>query len=149
MATAVHDACGHQTFVEREGHKFYLNANFEEVKASDYAGLYFPGGRSPEYLRLNPDVIALVKHFIENNKPIGSLCHGPQIFVATGGVSGRKMTAYYAQEPELRAIGVDYQKVAIDAVVVDGNLITGVGWPANPAVLREFASQLGAKISFA
>jgi len=146
VATAVHDFEGHQTYVERLGHQFLLNATFDEVNAADYDGLYIPGGRAPEYLRLNEKVILLVKHFLDTNKPLAAICHGPQILVATGGIQGRKVTAYFAQEPELRAVGADYQKVGVDEAVVDGNLVTGVAWPANPAVIRAFVELLGVKI---
>ena len=88
----------------------------------------------------------LVKHFLDTNKPLAAICHGPQILVATGGIQGRKVTAYFAQEPELRAVGADYQKVGVDEAVVDGNLVTGVAWPANPAVIRAFVELLGVKI---
>ena len=80
--TAIHDFEGDQTYSEKPGYDFTLNANYDEVNSSSYDALVIPGGRSPAYLALNQSVIALVKHFMESNKPIASICHGQQILAA-------------------------------------------------------------------
>jgi D-lactate dehydratase len=82
--TAVHDFEGDQTYSEKPGHNFALTAAFDDVDASGYDALVIPGGRSPEYLSLNESVISLVKHFMESNKPVASICHGQQILAAAG-----------------------------------------------------------------
>src|SRR6476469_3134664 len=78
VATAIHDFEGEQTYSEKRGHNFALNATFEEIRGEDYDALVIPGGRAPEYLRLNPAVLALVGHFADQDKPIAAICHGPQ-----------------------------------------------------------------------
>jgi len=82
--TAIHDFEGDQTYSEKPGHAFSLTATFDDVDPSSYDALVIPGGRAPEYLALNESVIALVKHFFENKKPVASICHGQQILSAAG-----------------------------------------------------------------
>src|SRR5687768_15467467 len=84
VATAIHDFEGEQTYSEKRGHDFRLNATFSEVRPDHYDGLIIPGGRAPEYLRLNPRVIEIVRHFAQQRKPLAAICHGPQILVAAG-----------------------------------------------------------------
>lgn len=86
VATAVHDFTEYQTYIEKTGHNFTLTGTFDEINPEDYEGLWIPGGRAPEYLRLNHRLIEIVRHFIETNKPLATLCHGPQILVAAGGI---------------------------------------------------------------
>ena len=150
IATAVHDFAEWQTYVESKGHCLALTATFDEVYQNykEYDGLYIPGGRAPEYLRMNPKVLEIAKYFVESGKPVAAICHGPQILVAAGGLQGRKMTSYPAQECELRLCGVDFVKADADQVIVDGNLVTGPAWPANGPVTRKFVDLLGVKISW-
>src|SRR5665213_233400 len=96
IKTAIHDFEGDQTYSEKPGHNFRLNATFAEVKASSYDALVIPGGRAPEYLRLNPEVLALVRHFFEADKPVASICHGAQILAAAGVLSGKECSCYPA-----------------------------------------------------
>ena len=72
IPTAVHDFEGHQTYTEKPGHNFTLNANFSDVQPEAYDALLLPGGRAPEYLRLNPRVLQIERSFAERNKPIGA-----------------------------------------------------------------------------
>lgn len=146
VATAVHDFLGLQTYSEKEGHKFELSATFEEIDPKEYDGIWIPGGRAPEYLRMDENVLNVVKHFIEAGKPIAAICHGPQILVATGGISGKNLTCYPACSVELQLAGANYLKSEVEDAVVDGNFVTGVAWPSNPAVLRRFVELLGVKI---
>ena len=146
VRTAIHDFEGDQTYSEKPGHNFTLNATFKEIDIASYDGLVIPGGRAPEYLRLNPDVLNFVKHFSETDKPIAAICHGLQILAAAGVLSGRTCTAYPACGPEVKLAGGDYQEIDITAAHVDGNLITAPAWPAHPAWIAEFVKVLGAKI---
>uniref|UniRef100_A0A9I9DGC1 DJ-1/PfpI domain-containing protein n=1 Tax=Cucumis melo TaxID=3656 RepID=A0A9I9DGC1_CUCME len=82
--TAIHDFEGDQTYSEKPGHNFTLTADFEGLDASSHDALVIPGGRAPEYLALNPQVIAIVKEFMEAKKPVASICHGQQILSAAG-----------------------------------------------------------------
>lgn len=83
-ATAIHDFEGDQTYSEKPGHDFALNASFDQLNFSEYDALVIPGGRAPEYLALNEKVIEIVRDFMEKKKPVASICHGQQILSAAG-----------------------------------------------------------------
>jgi protease I len=146
VRTAVHDFEGDQTYSEKRGHNFTLNATFTEVKAIAYDALVIPGGRSPEYLRLHERVIGIVRHFAEKNKPIAAICHGAQVLAAADVLQGKSCSAYPAVEPEVRLAGGKFVEKAIDQVHVDGNLVTAPAWPALPAWLAKFLQLLGTRI---
>ena len=143
VRTAIHDFEGDQTYSEKPGHNFTLNADFAAVSVDDYDGLLIPGGRAPEYLRLNADVLSLVQAFDSAGKPIAAICHGLQILSAAGILKGRTCTAYPACGPEITLAGGTYQEIAIDGAHVDGNLVSAPAWPAHPAFCREFLKLLG------
>ncbi|MCG6157329.1 DJ-1/PfpI family protein [Rubinisphaera margarita] len=147
VRTAIHDFEGDQTYTEKPGHNFTLTADFDSVNPADYAGLLIPGGRAPEYLRLNERVLEIVRIFMKDNKPVAAVCHGLQILAAAGVLEGRSCTAYPACAPEVKVAGGTYVSTEIDASVVDGNLVTSPAWPAHPAWLRDFAKLLGVTIS--
>jgi protease I len=140
VATAIHDFEGHQTYTEKPGHRFRLNASFDDVKPEQYDALVIPGGRAPEYLRLNERVLEIVRHFAAAGKPIAAHCHGPQVLAAAGVVDGRRCQAYPAVKPELLQAGAIWDEPApgMDSACVDGNLVTAPAWPAHPAWLRAF-----------
>ncbi|MFO7588019.1 MAG: DJ-1/PfpI family protein [Gemmatimonadota bacterium] len=146
VATAVHDFEGHQTYSEKPGHRFALNYDFDAVKADDYDALVVPGGRAPEYLRLDDRVIALVRHFHETGKPIAAICHGLQLLAAAGALEGRRCTAYPACGPEMRAAGGEYVEVPVSEAVVDGTLVSAPAWPAHPEWIAKFLEVLGTRI---
>ncbi len=146
VKTAVHDFEGDQTYTEKPGHAFALTATFDELDPTAYDALVVPGGRAPEYLRLNPKVLAAVRHFFEANKPVAAICHGPQILAAAGVLNGRTCNAYPAVAPEVAAGGGTFRELAMDAVHTDGNLVTAPAWPAHPAWLRAFLKLLGSKV---
>ena len=143
IRTAIHDFEGDQTYSEKPGHNFSLNADFAAVQEADYDGLLVPGGRAPEYLRLNTRVLQLVRAFSASQKPMAAICHGIQILTAAGVVQGRTCTAYPACGPEITLAGGTYSETAIDAALVDKNLVTAPAWPAHPAFCREFLKLLG------
>ncbi|MBK5567477.1 DJ-1/PfpI family protein [Ensifer sp. SSB1] len=144
VATAIHDFEGDQTYSEKRGHNFALNATFSSIRAEDYDALVIPGGRAPEYLRLNPDVIKAVQHFFEAGKPVAAICHGAQLLAAAGVLKGRTCSAYPACRPEVELAGGTYADIAIDDAVSDGNLVTAPAWPAHPSWLRQFMAVLDA-----
>jgi protease I len=146
VATAIHDFEGAQTYSEKKGHNFILTADFYQVNPGDYIGLIIPGGRAPEYLRLNKQVIELVQHFIENDKPIAAICHGVQILTAAGGLEGKECTGYPALAPDVKNVGGSWVEVEMDSAHVDGNLVTAPAWPAHPEWLSKFMELLGANI---
>ncbi|KJR42719.1 glutamine amidotransferase [Candidatus Magnetoovum chiemensis] len=146
VRTAVHDFEGDQTYSEKPGHNFTLNADFETCKADNYDGLVIPGGRAPEYLRLNEEVIKLVKDFAQARKPIATICHGIQILTAAGVLLGRSASCYPAVAPELKAAGCSWIDVAMDKAHIDYNIVSAPAWPAHPAWLSKFLELLGTKI---
>src|SRR5688500_10433433 len=119
VRTAVHDFEGDQTYTEKRGHDFTLNATFGEVNHEAYDALVIPGGRAPEYLRLNEQLLDIVRYFSSENKPIAAICHGIQILTAAGVVKGRKLSAYPAVAPEITAAGGTYVAVGIEEAVTD------------------------------
>jgi len=146
VRTAVHDFEGDQTYSEKPGHNFMLNASFEDVNVADYDAIIIPGGRAPEYLRLNDQVLELVRHFSEADKPIAAICHGAQLLTAAGIIKGKTCTAYPAVSPEVKLAGGNWLDIPINKAHVDGNLVTAPAWPAHPDWLAKFLELLGTKI---
>ena len=146
VRTAIHDFEGDQTYSEKRGHNFTLNATFSEIKVEEYDALVIPGGRAPEYLRLNEAVIKIVQHFSQTNKPIASICHGAQLLAAAGIIRGKSCSAYPAVGPDVSLAGGTYVSIPMDKAHVDGNLVTAPAWPAHPDWLAKFLQVLGTKI---
>jgi len=138
VRTSIHDFEGDQTYSEKRGHDFALNATFDSIQVADYDGLVLPGGRAPEYLRLDPSVLKMVQHFDQHQKPIGALCHAAQLLTAADVLRGKVLTCYPACAPEVELAGGKYVEVAMTGAVVDGMLVTGPAWPAHPAWLAKF-----------
>lgn len=147
VRTAIHDFEGDQTYSEKRGHNFTLNATFDEVDPARYDGLVLPGGRAPEYLRLNALVLDAIRHFAKTDKPIAALCHGPQLLAAAGVLKGRKLNCYPACAPEVELAGGTYVSVDFSDAVVDGKLVTGPAWTAHPAWLARFLQVLDAHLA--
>ena len=147
VRTAIHDFEGDQTYSEKRGHNFVLNATFDGIKPQDYDALVIPGGRAPEYLRLNPKVLEIVRYFAEADKPIAALCHGAQILAAARVISGKRVNAYPACQPDVELAGGTFVSVEITGAVADGKLVTGPAWPAHPAWLAKFLEVLEQHLS--
>lgn len=145
--TAIHDFEGAQTYSEKPGHRFVLNASFEAVKPEDYDGLVIPGGRAPEYLRTMAGVLPLVQHFAKAGKPIAAICHGAQLLAAAGVIRGKQVSAYPACAAEVELAGASYASIPVDQAVTDGNLVTAPAWPAHPAWIAQFLAVLGTRIT--
>ena len=146
IRTAVHDFEGDQTYSEKLGHNFALNATFAEIRPEDYDALVIPGGRAPEYIRLNRTVLEIVQHFSQSKKPIASICHGAQLLVAAGVLEGKACAAYPAVESDVNLAGGKYVNIPMDKAHVDGRLVTAPGWLAHPDWLAKFLRVLGTKI---
>ena len=142
IATSIHDFEGDQTYTEKRGHNFELNASFADITVADYDGLYLPGGRAPEYLRLNTKVIEIIQYFVASDKPIASICHGPQLLTAAGVLEGKKVSAYPACQPEIKMAGAEYIELPMDGAITDGKIVTAPAWPAHPAMLKQFVALL-------
>jgi deglycase len=146
VPTSIHDFEGDQTYTEKRGHNFALNATFDQVKPEDYDALMIPGGRAPEYIRMNPRVLDIVRYFMKENKPVAAICHAPQVLAAAGVLKGRKCSSYPATSPDVTLAGGTYVDVGMAEAVVDGNLVTGPAWPALHSWLAKFLTVLGTKI---
>jgi len=146
IKTAVHDFEGDQTYSEKPGHQFTLNATFSEVQPENYHALVVPGGRAPEYIRLNARVLDIVRHFAAQRKPIAAICHGVQLLAAAGALEGKSCTAYPACGPDVNHAGGRYIEIPVTAAHVDGNLVTAPAWPAHPSWLARFLEMLGTRI---
>lgn len=146
VRTAIHDFEGDQTYSEKPGHNFTLNAGFDEIQAENYDALVIPGGRAPEYIRLDERVIRMVRYFAEAGKPIAAVCHGAQVLAAADVLKGRKCSAYPAVGPDVRRAGGEYMDIAMDQAHCDGNLVTAPAWPAHPQWLASFLKLLGTRI---
>ncbi len=146
VPTSIHDFEGDQTYTEKRGHNFALNAAFDQVKPEDYDALMIPGGRAPEYIRMNSRVLEIVRYFMKENKPVAAICHAPQVLAAAGVLKGRKCSSYPATSPDVTLAGGTYVDVGMAEAVVDGNLVTGPAWPALHAWLAKFLTVLGTKI---
>ena len=147
VRTAIHDFEGDQTYSEKRGHNFALNASFAEIRPETYDALVIAGGRAPEYLRLNENVLKAVRHFFDEDKPVAAICHGPQILAAAGVLKGRKVSAYPAVGPEVKLAGATFATIGIDQAVTDGNLVTAPAWPAHPAWISQFLKVLGTRVT--
>jgi protease I len=147
IKTAIHDFEGAQTYSEKPGHNFTLNATFADIKVESYDALVVPGGRGPEYLRLDANVIAMVKHFFATNKPVAAICHGAQLLAGAGVLKGRLCSAYPACQADVELAGGTFAAIAVDQAVTDGNLVSAPAWPAHPAWIAQFLVVLGTKIT--
>lgn len=142
VRTAIHDFEGDQTYSEKPGHNFVLNATFADVRVEVYDGLVIPGGRAPEYLRLNPKVIAMVQYFAKADKPIAAICHAGQLLAAARVIEGKRVSAYPACAPDVELAGGSYADIAVTDAITDGKLVTAPAWPAHPAWLAKFQQVL-------
>ena len=147
IATAIHDFEGDQTYSEKRGHNFAINYDFNAVNTQDYVGLVIPGGRAPEYLRMNERVVAIVREFDSAQKPIAAVCHGAQLLAAADVIRGRLCSAYPACAAEVKLAGGQYADIAVTEAVTDGHFVTAPAWPAHPAWLSQFVKVLGAQIT--
>lgn len=149
VATSIHDFEGDQTYTEKRGHNFVLNGTFDDVDPTTFDALLIPGGRAPEYLRLDERVLEVVRHFAAADKPIGAICHGPQLLMAAGVLEGKSCQAYPAVQPEVKAAGAEYvpPSEGMDNAHVSGKLVTAAAWPAQAAWMREFLTVMGTPVS--
>ena len=146
VMTAIHDFEGQQTYSEKPGHRFTLNATFAEVNPASYDALMIAGGRAPEYIRMNPKVIEITRHFANAGKPIASVCHGVQVLAAANVLKGRTATGYYACRAEMELAGATFKDPGVDGAVTDGTLVTAVAWPGHAAWIAQFLKVLGTRI---
>jgi protease I len=148
LRSVVHDfEPGWDTYVEKPGYHIPADIGFADVDPIDYDGIILSGGRAPEYLRNDQALQKIVRHFVEHNKPIASLCHGSLILAAIDAVRGRTIATYEALATDIERAG---GKFVNEEVVVDANLVTSRTWMDLPFFMREFLTLLkGAEKSVA
>jgi protease I len=146
VKTSIHDFEGDQSYTEKVGHNFVLNASFDQIKPEDYDAVIIPGGRAVEYIRLNPKVLDAVRHFDGAKKPIAAICHAPQLLAAAGVLKGKKCSAYPATSVDVALAGGVWVDLPMDQAYTDGNLISGPAWPALHNWIGQFCKVLGSRI---
>ena len=146
VRTAIHDFEGDQTYSEKPGHNFRVNAAFDEVQPEYYDALVIPGGRAPEYLRLNARVLQMVRHFAGADKPVAAICHGVQVLASAGVLKGKTCSCYPAVAPDISISGGTFMDLQMNEAHTCGNLVTAPAWPAHPAWLAQFLKVLGTRI---
>jgi len=142
IKTSVHDDYGDQTYIEVRGHDVELTASLSDVDHADYDGLLIPGGRGPEYIRTEDEVIDLTQHFFEANKPVAAICHGQQVLTAADVVEGYELTSFPPLKSDVEAAGATW----VDGVTRDRNLVTGRNWADTADVLTPFMELLGTEV---
>ena len=147
IRTAIHDFEGDQTYSEKRGHNFALNASFADIRPENYDALVIPGGRAPEYIRLNQRVLEIVRHFAMADKPIAAICHGAQVLAAAGVLEGKTCSCYPAVSPDVTAARGVFIDLPMDAAHTCGKLVTAPAWPAHPAWIAQFLAVLGTSIT--
>ena len=139
----VHDfEPGYDTYTEKPGYSWDADLAFKDVKPDDYVALVIPGGRAPEYIRNDPDLQKIIRHFFQHEKPVAQLCHAPLALAAAGVLKGRKSAAYPALAPDVAAAGAEF----VDSgAVVDGHMVSARAWPDHPTWMRAFIRLLKQK----
>jgi protease I len=146
VTTAIHDYGNEDTYTEKTGHDFTLNETFDDVDVTDYDALILPGGRSPEYLRGDEEVLDMVRYFSDKNKPIAAISHGVQILISADVLEGKRCTGHPSLEKDISNAGAEWVDIDIDDALVDGNLVTAQTWVANTEWLANFLEVLETKI---
>ncbi|WP_408007439.1 DJ-1/PfpI family protein [Pseudalkalibacillus sp. A8] len=143
LQTVCHDFLEMETFTEKQAYMIDSHASLDDINPADYDGLIIPGGRAPEYVRMNKKAQEITAHFLENDKPVGVICHGMLVLTTVRKyVQGREMTAYTACRPEVEAAGATYIE---NHLHVDGNIVSGHAWPDLPGFMKEFFKLLNVK----
>ena len=139
----VHDfEPGYDTYTEKPGYSWDADLAFKDVKPDDYVALVIPGGRAPEYIRNDPDLQKIIRHFFQQDKPVAQLCHAPLALAAAGVLKGRRSAAYPALAPDVAAAGAEF----VDSgAVVDGQMVSARAWPDHPTWMRAFIRLLKQK----
>ena len=144
IQTAVHDfKPEYQFFVETHGYFFKLNKSFKEIKVEEYAGLYLPGGRAPEYLRYNKKVMEMVEYFLKNKKPICAVCHALLLLAqkpCDQYIKDKNITCFPSVSSEVQCTGAKYNEK--DQAVRDGNIVTGQSYLSHVPMMQMFLKVL-------
>ena len=126
---------------ETAGYHLQSDIAFRDINPEEYAGLFVSGGRAPEYIRYDEDLLRVTKHFFEHNKPVASVCHGIEIVAAADCIRGRTVTTVAKCAFDAEFSGATYVN---EPTVVDGNLVTARTWHDNTPFMKEFIKMLKA-----
>src|SRR5437773_1258167 len=138
----VHDFVdGFDTYTEKLGHTWPADLAFADVDPADYVAVVVPGGRAPEYIRNDAECQRILRHFMNDQKPVAHICHGALALAAADVLDGRRIAAYPALAPDVRRAGAEFVD---DEAVVDGVMVSARAWPDHPAWMREFVRVLRA-----
>lgn len=129
--------------ITREQPAYHVQSTvaFKDVKPEEHVGLFLSGGRAPEYLRYDEDLLRITRHFFENNKPVAVVCHGVEIVAAAGVLTGRKMTTVAKCALDITQVGGTYVN---QECVIDGNMVSARTWHDNTILMKEFIRMLKA-----
>ena len=122
-------------YTEKPGYFIESTVAYNDVDPKEYDALLIPGGRGPEEIRQYQAARSVAGYFIDTKRPLGAMCHGPQLVYAARNMNGRRMAAYHGIRADVEAAGATFVD---QPVVVDGNLITSRGWPDLPFFMPEF-----------
>ncbi len=123
----------------KHGYEVAVDRTLKEIDPAGYDLLFLPGGKAPETVRKEERALEIVRHFLDQGKPVFAICHGPQILISAGVMKGRKATCYRSVAAELKESGATY----IDKeVVVDGNLVTSRQPSDLPALMKEMVRSI-------
>jgi len=143
LQMVVHDfEPAYEGYTEKPGYQIDVEVAYKDVKPADYAGLLCPGGRAPEEIRQNRDLVKIVAHFMDNKLPLGAMCHGVMLLYTARPIKGLKMTAYGGIRKDIELLG---GKFSDEPVVVDGSVVTSRGWPDLPYFMPKFVEVMAGK----
>ena len=132
----------YSNYTEKLGYLIEVQAAYKDIEPADYDGLLIPGGRGPEEIRQNEDVLKIVGYFMDKKLPIGAMCHGPQVIYAARPVKRRRIAAYHGIKADIELAGAEFVD---EPAVIDGNLVTSRGWPDLPYFMPKFLKVLAGK----
>ncbi|MEO1996236.1 MAG: DJ-1/PfpI family protein [Planctomycetaceae bacterium] len=132
--------------ITREKPAYHIRADlaFADVDPTEYAGLFLSGGRAPEYLRYNEDLLRITRHFFETNKPVAVTCHGIEIAAAAGCLEGRRATTVAKCALDITQFGGSYVD---QPVCIDGNMVSSRTWHDYSQQFKPFIELLQAAVS--
>jgi protease I len=141
----VHDfEPAYEGYTEKLGYQVDVGVAYKHADPKSFDGVLIPGGRAPEEIRQDPDLVEIVQYFLDKNLPLGAMCHGVMLIYTARPIKGRKLTAYSGVQKDIELLGGQFLD---QEVVVDGSLVTSRGWPDLAGFMREFIGLLAKKRS--
>ncbi len=143
LQMVVHDFDPQYTnYTEKLGYMIPVDVAFKDVDPAEYDALLIPGGRGPEEIRQDKDMLKIAGYFLDKKLPLGAMCHGPQVLTAARSMKKRRIAAYYGIQADIELAGGTFVD---EPVVVDGALVTSRGWPDLPYMMPKFIDVMARK----